>query len=170
MTEPTSTPVNTPVASPTPQTSQTPPPVPAASPAPVPTPAPAPVTPTPTPVGPRPTPTPVVGKKPVSKISLKGFMIGCGVLLVLVVGGLTAIFYNLIKNPNQLNSLGLGADTTKTLLQTFAAVFFGLLVFLGIALLVVNLYRIITVKNQSKVKYTFGTIGGLFIFIVAIAL
>lgn len=149
---PTTTPVSqTPSPTPTPVPQAPAVPVP---PTPTPTPTPtAPVAPTAAPV--RPVQAPVVGKKPVSRISIKGFIIGCGVVLMLVVGGLTGIFYNLIKNPNQLSSLGLSPDTTKTLLQTFAVVFFGLLVFLGIALLIVNLYRVITVKNKSKIGYTF---------------
>jgi Mg/Co/Ni transporter MgtE len=69
---------------------------------------------------------------------------------MIVIGGLVLIFYNLIKNPTQLTNLGIDPATTKTLLQTFAAVFFGLLTFLGIAILINNLYRLITVKNKSK--------------------
>lgn len=45
-------------------------------------------------------------------------------------------------------NVGLDPNTTKTLLQTFSVLFFGLLTFLGIGLLIVNLYRIITVKNK----------------------
>ena len=70
-----------------------------------------------------------------------------------VIGGLALVFYNLISNPTQLSSVGLDPNTTKTLLQTFAVIFFGLLTFLGIGILIVNLYRLITIKNKSKLGY-----------------
>lgn len=65
--------------------------------------------------------------------------------------------------------MGIDPTTTKTLLQVFSTVFFGLLTFLGIGLLVVNLYRLITAKNVSKLKFAFGAVGGFFLFIFAIA-
>lgn len=108
--------------------------------------------------------------KPASKISMKGVIIGCGILFMFVVGGLALVFYNLMNNPTQLSSVGLDPNTTKTLLQTFSVIFFGLLTFLGIGLLIVNLYRLITVKNKSKVGYIFGAFFGFLIFILAIVL
>ena len=68
--------------------------------------------------------------KPGSKISIGAILIGCGSLFMLVVGGLSLVFYNLISNPTQLSSVGLDPATTKTLLQTFSVLFFGLLTFL----------------------------------------
>lgn len=91
--------------------------------------------------------------KPTSRVSIKGVLIGCGLLIMFVMGGLALVFYNLINNPTQLSSVGLDPDTTKTLLQTFSVIFFGLLTFLGMGVLVVNLYRIITVKNKSRIAY-----------------
>ena len=101
---------------------------------------------------------------------MRTILIGCGVLFMFVVGGLALVFYNLINNPTQLSSVGLDPTTTKTLLQTFSVIFFGLLTFLGIGLLIVNLYRLITVKNKSKTAYIFGTFFGFLIFIFAIVL
>ncbi len=100
-------------------------------------------------------------------------MIGCGALFLIVIGGLALVLYNLIQNPSglsQLSSVGLSPTTTKSLLQTFSVIFFGLIVFLGIAVLITNLYRIITVKNKSKIRYGFGIILGLFLFVLAIGL
>jgi len=87
-----------------------------------------------------------------------------------VVGGLALVFYNLMNNPTQLSSVGLDPTTTKTLLQTFSVIFFGLLTFLGIGLLIVNLYRLITVKNKSKTGYILGSFFGFILFIFAIVL
>lgn len=108
--------------------------------------------------------------KPASKISMKGIIIGCGVLFLFVVGGLAVVFYNLMNNPTQLSSVGLDPTTTKTLLQTFSVIFFGLLTFLGIGLLIVNLYRMITIKNKSKIRYVLGSLFGFLLFIFAIVL
>jgi len=98
-------------------------------------------------------------QKRISRISMKTVIVGCATLFMVVVGGLTIIFYNSIKNPNQLVSLGIDPATMKTLLQAFAAIFFGLLTFLGIGILVNNLYRLITVKNRPKMRYAFAAIG-----------
>ncbi len=95
---------------------------------------------------------------------------GCATLFMIIIGWLSLIFYNLMNNPTQLSSVWLDPNTTKTLLQTFSVVFFGLLTFLGIWFLVVNLYRLITVKNTSKIKYAFGSLFWFLIFIFAIAL
>lgn len=109
-------------------------------------------------------------KKPASNISIKGVIIGCGILFMFVIGGLSLVFYNLMNNPTQLSSVGLDPNTTKTLLQTFSVIFFGLITFLGIGLLIANLYRLITVKNKSKVGYIFGAFLGFLVFIFAIVL
>lgn len=101
---------------------------------------------------------------------MRGVIIGCGILFMFVVGGLALVFYNLMNNPTQLSSVGLDPNTTKTLLQTFSVIFFGLLTFLGIGLLIVNLYRLITVKNKSKTGYILGSFFGFILFIFAIIL
>ncbi|MEI7920193.1 MAG: hypothetical protein WCH65_08905 [bacterium] len=120
--------------------------------------APAPVSSVPVQAGPaRPQQTANI-TKPGSKVSVKGVIIGCGLLFMFVIGGLSLVFYNLMNNPTQLSSVGLDPTTTKTLLQTFSVIFFGLLTFLGIGLLVVNLYRMITVKNKSKIGYILGAL------------
>ncbi len=108
--------------------------------------------------------------KPTSKISMKWVLIGCWILFMFVIGGLSIVFYNLMNNPSQLSSVGLDPTTTKILLQTFSVIFFGLLTFLGVWLLIVNLYRIITVKNKSKVGNIFGAFLWFIVFIFAIVL
>ena len=108
--------------------------------------------------------------KPASKISMRGVIIWCGILFMFVIGWLSLVFYNLMNNPTQLSSVGLDPNTTKTLLQTFSVIFFWLLAFLGIGLLIVNLYRVITVKNKSKVGNILGAFFWFLIFIFAIVL
>lgn len=75
----------------------------------------------------------------------------------MVVGGLSLVFYYLMSNPTQLTTVGLDPNTTKILLQTFSVIFFGIRTFLGIAILIVNLYRLITVKNKRKIGYIVGS-------------
>lgn len=108
--------------------------------------------------------------KPGSKVSMRGVIIGCWILFMFVIGWLSLVFYNLMNNPAQLTSVGLDPNTTKILLQTFSVIFFGLLTFLWIGLLIVNLYRLVTVKNKSKVGYIFGSILWFIVFIFAIVL
>lgn len=109
-------------------------------------------------------------KKPTSKISMKGILIWCAVIFMFVIGWLVLVFYNLMNNPTQLASVWLDPNTTKSLLQSFAVLFFGFLTFLGIGFLIVNLYRIITVKNKWRLRYVFGAILGFVIFIFALVL
>jgi hypothetical protein len=66
------------------------------------------------------------------------------------------MFYYLIQNPNQLASVGLDAETTRSLLNTFSIIFFALVVFSGMGMLVINGYRLVSVKNVSKTKYALG--------------
>ena len=108
--------------------------------------------------------------KPTSKISMKGVIIWCALIFMFVIGWLALVFYNLINNPTQLSSVGLDPTTTKTLLQTFSVIFFGMLTFLGMGLLIVNLYRTITVKNKSKLWYIVGSILWFIVFLLAIIL
>lgn len=99
-----------------------------------------------------------------SKVSIKWVLLGCFVVFILLVGGLSAMFYYLIQNPNQLASVGLDAETTRSLLNTFSIIFFALVVFWGMGMLVINGYRLVSVKNVSKTKYAFGLLFWFLIF------
>ncbi|MFA5747902.1 MAG: PKD domain-containing protein [Candidatus Absconditabacterales bacterium] len=109
-------------------------------------------------------------KKVGSRVSIKAFLIGCVSIFMIVLGGLIIIFMNLIKDPNKLSSVGLDPATTKMLLNGFSVIFFGLIVFLGIGILIVNLYRLITIKNKPKIRYIVGTIFGFILFLFSIVL
>lgn len=87
------------------------------------------------------------------KLSFSGIMIWCGVIFTLLVGWLAAVFYYLIKNPKRLASSGLEAASAAQLLQIFAIIFFGLLIFASLGLLIINIYRVITSKNKKKLPY-----------------
>jgi len=104
-----------------------------------------------------------------AKVSMKGFLLGCGIFLVAVLGIAGLVFYNLVQDPDKITSMGLTMDTAKKLLQAFVSIFFGLLVFGSFSLLVVNVYRLFTVKNKKKVWYGIGTFLGLLMLIGGVA-
>jgi hypothetical protein len=108
--------------------------------------------------------------RPLSKISVKTFLIGCASILFTVVGGLAFVFYYLVENPAQMATVGVNPATAKNLLQVFIVIFFGFLFLLWFALLVVNGYRLFTVKNKSRVWYFFGLILGIFVFLFSVSL
>ena len=87
--------------------------------------------------------------------SFKKFMIGCGILLMLFLGWLVLIFSSLMKDPNRLIWFGIDGCTAVNLLQIFSIVFFWLLGFLGLSLLLLNINRLLTVKNKRKTPYVF---------------
>lgn len=103
-----------------------------------------------------------------SKISIKQFLIWCAVLLFLLIWWLAAIFYYLMNNPNQLSSVWITPQTAKTLLQTFVVIFFWVLFLLGFAMIIVNAYRLVTVKNKSKTWYIFWLIAWFLVFMFSI--
>ena len=97
---------------------------------------------------------PVVTKKSrAARFSTKKVLIWCLVAFVLLAWWIAAMFYYIVSNPAQLASTGMDAETTKNLLQIFAIIFFGLIVIIAFWMLVVNWYRLATVKNTSKTKY-----------------
>lgn len=104
-----------------------------------------------------------------SKISMRQFFVWCGILLFLLVWWLAAIFYYLVSNPGQMNGVWITPQTAKILLQTFVVIFFGFLFLLGFALIIVNAYRLATVKNKSKIWYTMWMFLWLLVFVFSIA-
>ncbi len=103
-----------------------------------------------------------------SKVSFRWILIWVWVVFTLLVGWLSAMFYYLIQNPNQLASVGLDPATTRSLLSTFSIIFFALVVFSGMWLLIVNGYKLFSVKNAPKTKYAIWLIVGFFIFVFGI--
>ncbi|MDR2190726.1 MAG: hypothetical protein LBP53_06175 [Candidatus Peribacteria bacterium] len=102
-----------------------------------------------------------------NNFSYKKFAIGC-VVLLLILGGLFAvILMSLTKNANALAGVGITATTAKTLLSMFAGLIVGVIGLMGLGFLLTNIYRLITVKNQSKTKYVLGLLGAFALLGVA---
>lgn len=104
------------------------------------------------------------------RMSSKTLMLWCGFFAVLLLWGLFFIFYYLVQNPSQLVSVWIDASTAKNLLQVFASVFFGIIMVAGFILLVVNIYRLFSVKNKSKLWYIGGSFLGFIILLGALFL
>ena len=98
--------------------------------------------------------------------SFKRFMIGCGVLLMLFLWWIVVIFSSLMKDPNRLVGFWIDWCTAVSLLQIFSIVFFGILFFWGLALLLININRLIVTKNKKKFPYAIWAIFSFIILVV----
>lgn len=118
--------------------------------------------------------TPQKIQAPVTKkgttISLWSFLLGCLVLIILSVGIGAVFLYNVMSNPEQVAAFGMTLETIQSLLKSFTALFFGFLFFIGFGLMVVNAYRLITVKNKPKLWYIIGTIGWFAMLLFSVGL
>ena len=86
-----------------------------------------------------------------NNFSFKKLAIGCWVVLFLILVGFFVTLTSLIRNPYALQWIWIDALTAKSILQVFTALLFGSIVLLMIWVIVWNIYRLITVKNQSKI-------------------
>lgn len=102
-----------------------------------------------------------------SKISPKFFFIGCGGFFVLFLLLVYAWLYYAIQSSAFLQSIGLEIDDVKSVLSIFAILFFGIIFFVWFYVLVLNVYRLVTVKTK-KIKYVLWLTAGLFIIITTI--
>jgi hypothetical protein len=89
------------------------------------------------------------------KLSPKIFLIGCISFFIFFLGLMFAGLYYAISSAGVLQSIGLEIEDVKSILMIFAVLFFGLIFLIGFYVLVLNIYRMVTVKGK-KVKYVFG--------------
>lgn len=88
-----------------------------------------------------------------NNFSFKKLAIWCGVVLLLIFIGFWVTLTSLIKNPNALMWIWVSAGVAKTLLQVFTWLLFWSIIILTLWVIIANIYRLITLKNQSKRKY-----------------
>ena len=100
-----------------------------------------------------------VKKWAVSNFSLKKIAIWCGIVLLLIFAGFFVTLSSLIKNPNALLWIWVDASTAKMLLQAFTWLLFWSVILLMLWVIVSNIYRLITVKNQWKWKFVRWLMG-----------
>ena len=94
-------------------------------------------------------------------LSFKKLAIWCGIVLILILIGFFVTLYSLRSNPDSLQWIWVWAWEAKMLLQVFCWLLFWSIVLLMVGVVVSNIYRIITVKNQWKSKYIRGLIWWL---------
>lgn len=87
----------------------------------------------------------------IKKLSFKWIFIWCTSLLILFIGLFALLFFRVIKNPNSFKSL-IPATTAIQLTQVFSIIFFGLLFLLALWIFILNVYRLIHIKNKNKIK------------------
>ncbi len=96
-------------------------------------------------------------------VTTNGILLWCGVLFILLLGGVAFLFYYMISHPSSLKNIGLAPENVKKLLQTFTTVFFWSITIIGFIFFVMNIYRIFTSKKRSKLSYFFGILLGIFL-------
>ena len=95
-------------------------------------------------------------------LSFKKLAIGCGMVVLLILLAFFVTLSSLRKNPDALLWMWIEAWTAKILLQLFAWLLFWSLIILMLGVVVSNIYRLITVKNQSRAKNLLWLIWWLF--------
>ncbi len=104
-----------------------------------------------------------------SRISPKFFLIGCGVFFLFFLGIVYAGLYYAVTSSEFLQTIGLAIEDVKNILIIFAVLFFGILFFVGFYVLVLNVYRLVTVKER-KLVHGIGTVFGVIILAMTIVL
>lgn len=93
--------------------------------------------------------------------SLRKLAIGCLIVLVIILAWFFVTLYSLIKDPYALSRIGISVANAKMFLQLVAWLIFGSVLLLIIWSVISNIYRLITVKNQSKWKTILWLILGV---------
>ena len=102
-----------------------------------------------------------IKKWSVTNFSRKKVAIWCSIVLLLIFAWFFITLSSLIKNPNALAWIWVYADTAKMLLQAFTGLIFWSLIILMLWVIISNIYRLITVKNQWKWKFIRWLLGWL---------
>ena len=97
-----------------------------------------------------------VKKWSVTNFSLKKVAIWCWIILLLIFAWFFVTLTSLIKNPNALVWINVSASDAKMLLSVFTWLLFWSVIILMLWVIISNIYKLITVKNQSKKKFIRG--------------
>ena len=95
-------------------------------------------------------------------LSFKKLAIWCWLIVVLLLAWLFAALFSLQSNPGALSWLGINAGTAKQLLQAFFGMLLWSVILLMVWVIISNIYRLITVKNQSKGRFILGLVWWMF--------
>ena len=97
-----------------------------------------------------------------ANFSFKKLAIWCIVVLLLIFTAFWVTLTSLISNPQALQWIWIDAPNAKLILQVFTGLLFWSILILMLWLIIANIYRLITVKNQWKVRYVVWLLGWLF--------
>lgn len=87
----------------------------------------------------------------IKKLSFKWIAIGCTTILILVIWLFALLFFRVIENPNSFKWM-ITATTAIQMTQVFSIIFFCLLFLMSLWIFILNIYRLITIKNKRKIK------------------
>lgn len=96
-----------------------------------------------------------------SNFSFKKLAIWCGIVVLLILIGFFVTLISLRSNPDALLWIWIEAWTAKMLLQLFWWLLLWSVIILMLWVVISNIYRLITVKNQSKFGYVWWLIWWL---------
>ena len=103
---------------------------------------------------------PSITVKKWSKVSPIAFFIGCGLFGFLIIGIISVTLYFAIQNPSKFQWI-IGIEGIKSGLKLFTGLFFWILFLWWFVGSIFNLYKMITTKVGSKIKYVVGIILSL---------
>lgn len=102
-----------------------------------------------------------------SRISAKWFLIGCWMFILIFMLIISFSIYYLISSPTLLKSIWLDIETARSLLLTFVVIFFWFLFFISFIILILNWYRLNSVK-EWKAKYVWWLVMWVILLIFSI--
>lgn len=105
----------------------------------------------------------------IKKLSFKWIAIWCCSILILLIWIFALIFFRVIKNPSSFNWI-IPASTAILLTQTLCIIFFGLLFIISLWILIVNVYRLISIKNKNKIKEILGSLLWFILLILTLVI
>lgn len=114
----------------------------------------------------------VIKKWATRAVSVRTIFMGCGVLFFLLIIGLIVLFYTILQNPTSgwgLGMLGIAPAVAKNLLMGLTGIAMLIVVLVGIVILLMNVYKLFTVKNKPKIWYGAGTFLGVMVLGIGLA-
>ncbi len=102
-----------------------------------------------------------------SRLSFRWVMIGCLLFLLLIVWGLSFVFYSMLADPSQQRTI-IPRQAAQDLLITFAWVFFVVIFFVGVFFFTVNITRLLSKKRSKKLVYSFGAFIWFLLMLLAV--
>ena len=88
-----------------------------------------------------------------TNFSFKKLAIWCGIVVVLILAWFFVTLSSLVRNPWALQWIWVSASDAKMLMMAFCGLIFWSIILIMLWVILSNIYRLITVKNQKKSKF-----------------